>query len=47
VGRVLPLHHAAPADRRLLTQASNEGLRVVSADEVMRLYRTDVIDATR
>ncbi len=45
--RDLPLHHADPFDRLLLAQASNEGLRVVSADEVMRLYRTDVIDATR
>jgi PIN domain nuclease of toxin-antitoxin system len=45
--RALPRHHADPFDRLLVAQASQEGLRVVSADEVMRLYLPEVIDATK
>jgi PIN domain nuclease of toxin-antitoxin system len=44
--RNLPRHHPDPFDRLLLAQASKENLHIVSADEVMRRYLPDVIDAT-
>jgi len=44
--RDLPAHHADPFDRLLLAQASCEDLCIVSADDAMRRYRVDMVDAT-
>ena len=41
----LPQHHCDPFDRLLVAQARAEGLTLVSADQRLRDYDVDVIDA--
>jgi PIN domain nuclease of toxin-antitoxin system len=43
----LPLHHKDPFDRMLAAQAQVEGLTLVTADEAMRAYDVELIDARR
>jgi PIN domain nuclease of toxin-antitoxin system len=41
----LPLHHRDPFDRLLITQAQQEGLTILTADDRFSSYDVDVIDA--
>jgi PIN domain nuclease of toxin-antitoxin system len=43
----LPMHHRDPFDRMLVAQAQIETLRIVTADDVIRRYDVEVIDARR
>ena len=38
----LPFHHGDPFDRMLVAQANIEGLRLVSSDEKVKMYRVDI-----
>jgi PIN domain nuclease of toxin-antitoxin system len=42
----LPLHHRDPFDRMLVAQAQVEGLRLMTADPLMRQYEVDLIAAS-
>lgn len=41
--RTLPLHHADPFDRLLISQALDEGLTVLTSDRAFEPYRVPVI----
>ncbi len=43
----LPAHHRDPFDRMLVAQAQLEVLALVTADEAMRAYEVEVVDARR
>ena len=45
--RLLPHHHGDPFDRMLVSQASLEGLRLVTADGIFDRYGVDVLNASR
>ena len=40
----LPLHHRDPFDRMIISQAKHEGLRLLTADPVFKLYDVQLID---
>ena len=39
----LPLHHRDPFDRLLISQATAEGIAIVSTDQAMKLYDVELI----
>ena len=43
--RMLPHHHGDPFDRLLIAQASAEGLRVATADDVFSAYGVAILPA--
>ncbi len=43
----LPMHHRDPFDRTLVAQAQIEALSIVTADDAIRQYDVEVIDARR
>jgi PIN domain nuclease of toxin-antitoxin system len=43
----LPMHHRDPFDRMLVAQAQIEALWIITADDVIRRYDVEVIDARR
>jgi PIN domain nuclease of toxin-antitoxin system len=43
----LPAHHRDPFDRMLVAQAQLTSLRLVSADQNLRPYEVDLLDARR
>jgi PIN domain nuclease of toxin-antitoxin system len=45
-GAALPLHHKDPFDRLLVGQSQLEGATLVTADEAIRHYGTEILWAT-
>ena len=43
----LPFHHRDPFDRMLIAQAQLEGLTLVTADDLLRVYDIETVDARR
>ena len=44
---LLPLHHHDPFDRMLIAQAQLEALTLLSADDMLRHYDVELLDARR